>query len=145
MNFNSKPQNDDFPVGADMAELLQPFADGFPEIAGRFIKELPNSAAYSRLEQVLLEAIRHKLTEKDQQAQTALHDVQRKLFESQREVAQLAEAIEKKEAFLNRLRTDKDAEIQSLTETIRAQNSILARQQKKLQRLLGAMEQESEA
>ena len=145
MNFNPKPQNDDFPVSADMAELLQPFADGFPEIAGRLMKQLPNSAAYLRLEQVLLEAIRHKLTEKDQQAQAALHDVQRKLMESQREVAQLTEALEKKEAFLNRLRTDKDAEIQSLTETIRAQNRILTRQQKKLQRLLGAMEQESEA
>ena len=125
MIFNSTSPNDDFPVGADIEEILQPFADGFPEIAERLIKELPNSTAYLRVEQVLLEAIRQKLAEKDQKAQVALHEIQAKLNKSQQEVAQITKVLEEQETFHKRNQADKDAEIQSLKDFIEEKSKVV--------------------
>jgi hypothetical protein len=145
MVFNSKPSNNGFFVHTGIAEFLQPFADNFPETVGQITKELSDDTPYLQLGQMLLEAIQHKFVEQEHTAQVALHDNQAKLNKSQQEATQLTKVLQEQEAFHKRNQADKDAEIQSLTETIHTQNRILARQQKKLQRLLGAMEQESEA
>ena len=144
MVFNPKPSNDDFYVRAGIKKLLQPFADEFSETIEQITQELSGNASYSQLGQVLLEVIQHKFAEQEQTAKAALHDTQAQLTESRQEVTRLTKTLDEKEALLEQLQADEDTEIKSLQATVHTQNRILARQQKKLQRLLGAMEQDSE-